>query len=993
MEENNKNNEIQKLVDILKKASDNYYSEFNSEEDTLDFLDDETYDEIENRLKELDPENDWFKSIGKVTVENKNSHFKEKEHTLMMGSQNKSHNIDELNKKFIKNLPKDKELLFMVDEKADGSSAAITFTKDKKEILNNINEVYEQMKYFLTSKKRSDSDIKLKILEENKTNLINQVNSKKEEEFGLLSVVSRGNGVIGEDMTLNGYKFQKIPKNIDLKEVFKTSNGKLLNIDNNEFKIDDIKRIEVRGEVIIKEDDYNSINTTGKYKNMRNAASGIMRRQNGEHSEKLSILAYDLLLVDNEDHTITLNQDTRKEFLKKMEFETTNYFYAKSLKEIEKEYETYKKTKRKSLDYLIDGLVIKANDWELSEELGVTNQKPNGEIALKFEHQIKMSAIKDIKYYFGKSGIITPVGFVEPINIEGSTIENATLSNKKRLYGMLLKKGTPVMVSKRGDVIPKIEENMDPNLQLIYAETLKVIQENIFLLNDDEKSKLITHINNNNYEFKLEINNILLSMKVFSQKEFLKQIDETFLNNNLFKNNIWYEDMKLEFDHQTVEDVKEDTFIFPTKCPKCSSPLLKDNSYYKCNNENCSGVKIGKVIKFTEDLDGLGEGIINQLYDNGLINDISDLFKLTKEDDFKVLTKTSKQEIIKKYMLENFEKVIKKIFLQADVKVDNFEKLFDDIIIEEDKINFVFNDEASEYFNFNVSSFNKSENKFYNYNFEEDEMNFELSFLSGSEMEIYITEDLEEFFDKVPEIEKKYEFIDGWQKTKVNNFIKSIKKMKEMKDYELFGGLGFSQMGKRSFQNIFQNLSYNELLKIKDVHLDYDELNDKNFHKVLQNTKTTDEIKKIMEKVYSIEGVGEKTTVSLINELSVRHGEVMNLIDNYIRLSETSIIDQNIKKYVVSVTGKINALDDKFKDRKTFEKYLKELGHTVSSPSGKTNYVITDSPKEAVSGNSKYEKGLKLEAQRSEKVVVTSKEFFSILESSLNINSNQNLEM
>ena len=194
------------------------------------------------------------------------------------------------------------------------------------------------------------------------------------------------------------------------------------------------------------------------------------------------------------------------------------------------------------------------------------------------------------------------------------------------------------------------------------------------------------------------------------------------------------------------------------------------------------------------------------------------------------------------------------------------------------------------------------------------------------------------------------------------------------------GRFGFNNMGESRFLTLFQEVSFNELKEIKKVNLNYDESTMKTKEKFIEYVKSQGlepNIEKTIINIVNIEGMAGKSTSLLVNEFSQRRNEVLELL-NYIETTTTPKIDKNSVKYTVSITGSIEK-SDLWSDRSSMEKYLKGKGHTVSSPSSKTNYVITDSSPESVRGNSKYEAGKKLEKEKGKKVVISSKEFINIL--------------
>ena len=246
--------------------------------------------------------------------------------------------------------------------------------------------------------------------------------------------VTRGDGDIGEDITPNAMLFRYVPTKVVVK---------------NEFAI--------RGEGVLYNEDYDTIQslTKGKYKNPRNAASGISRRYDGFNSKYVKLITYDITgKMESETHKI--------ETLKKLGFCTVPTRICKSEKDVVDSYLEYKDGKREKLPNVIDGLVLKVNNISLQSKLGVKDNKPNFSVALKFNSDRAITTVIDIPPQVGRTGKITPVAFLKPVDLMGSTITKASLHNYSLIKELGIGIGAEVIIEKKGDIIPQVVDIITP---------------------------------------------------------------------------------------------------------------------------------------------------------------------------------------------------------------------------------------------------------------------------------------------------------------------------------------------------------------------------------------------------------------------------------------------------------------------------------------------------------------------------------------------------
>ena len=249
----------------------------------------------------------------------------------------------------------------------------------------------------------------------------------------LVSGTSRGDGITGELITDNLKTIKDIPHKII----------------NKDFPSD----IDIRGEVFIKKSDF------GKMKNLfanpRNAASGSLRQKNSEQTKKipLNFIAYTYGYFESE------NIKKQSEFLsslKKWGFKTSEHNKVlKTIDALEKFHKKFEKD-RFDLEYDVDGLVYKINNLELQKRLGFTANSPRWAIAHKFSADSAFSQIMDISIQVGRTGALTPVARIKPINIGGVVVSNATLHNEEEIIRKDIRIGDTVKIERAGDVIPHV---------------------------------------------------------------------------------------------------------------------------------------------------------------------------------------------------------------------------------------------------------------------------------------------------------------------------------------------------------------------------------------------------------------------------------------------------------------------------------------------------------------------------------------------------------
>lgn len=251
---------------------------------------------------------------------------------------------------------------------------------------------------------------------------------------------TRGNGLVGEDVTENLKTVKTIP--MRLKD----------NID-----------ITVRGEVFIAKDDFEKMNQEREeneeelFANSRNAAAGSLRQLDSKITEKrpLDIYIFNVQKIEGKEFNSHYEE---LEYLSEQGFNVNPVrIYCKTMKEIEQAIEKIGED-RESLTFGIDGAVVKVDNLKFREILGSTAKTPRWAVAYKYPPEKKETKLKEIICQVGRTGVITPMAVLEPVKVAGSTISRTTLHNEDFIKEKELKIGDTVVIQKAGDVIPEIVE-------------------------------------------------------------------------------------------------------------------------------------------------------------------------------------------------------------------------------------------------------------------------------------------------------------------------------------------------------------------------------------------------------------------------------------------------------------------------------------------------------------------------------------------------------
>ncbi|MFC1623371.1 NAD-dependent DNA ligase LigA, partial [Patescibacteria group bacterium] len=367
-------------------------------------------------------------------------------------------------------------------------------------------------------------------------------------EKGLLvQAATRGDGIVGENVTQNIKTIKSIPLELN-------------------YSVDLI----AVGEIWLSKKELERLNKNREEKgeplfaNTRNAAAGSIRQLDSKiaASRNLDSFIYDIDYIDADDARLLKelefeNQVEELDALRGLGFKVNNDFNeCVDIDAAESFYQSWINRKDKQ-DYEIDGVVIKVNSKNLQDLLGYTGKSPRWGTAYKFPAEKTTTVIEDITVQVGRTGALTPVAHLRPVKVAGSTVSRATLHNEDEIKRMDIRIGDTVVIQKAGDVIPEVVE-------------------------------------------------VIVSMREGSEKKF----------------------------------------VMPKECPVCGGDVSKEDiskgktteasaSHY-CLNKNCFAIETQRIIHFVSkkgfNVDGLGDKIVVQLVNEGVIGNFSDIFEIKKGD-------------------------------------------------------------------------------------------------------------------------------------------------------------------------------------------------------------------------------------------------------------------------------------------------------------------------------------------------------------------------
>jgi DNA ligase (NAD+) len=362
------------------------------------------------------------------------------------------------------------------------------------------------------------------------------------EDGKLVRGITRGDGTVGEDVTLNIRTVRSVPLSIPKEQLKKAG-----------IPAD----FEVRGELLMPTAAFKKVNEERERKglatfaNPRNFTAGTVRQLDANITAERRMDYFPYILLENgrtyfDRHSKTLDALAAAGFKVNPN--------RKMVHGIDEAWTFIRQweEKRESLPYEIDGIVLKVDRTALQDELGFTGKAPRWAIAYKYAARAGITKLEDIRVQVGRTGKLTPVAMLAPVLIGGTTVRNATLHNMDEIERLGVKIGDWVQVERGGDVIPKVA-------------------------------------------------------KVIDDKE-----------------------------HPRPRDLKD--FEMPKKCPVCGTDVVRTEGEvdYRCVNANCPAKLRETILHFASrgimNIDGMGDALVNQLTERGLVKNVADIYKLTKAD-------------------------------------------------------------------------------------------------------------------------------------------------------------------------------------------------------------------------------------------------------------------------------------------------------------------------------------------------------------------------
>lgn len=387
-------NEIEALKKEIARHNKLYYEESSPE------ISDAEYDNLTKKLRQLIGDNNYQEDLFSIGINNISTKFQKMDHLSPMLSLGN---------------------VFSEEELQD-------FLKKINNFLNTENHNYE----FVAEKK------------------IDGVSFSALYENGkLIHILTRGDGVTGENITEN-----------------------ILTIDGFPTKIHMMQKLEVRGEVYMLNVDFQKLNEENLknrqkiFANPRNAASGSLRQLDSSITSQRNLKYFAYSLIFYEENNVQTQAELYEE-LKNNGFAVNDYCVCKSITEMLKYYNSIAE-KRFELEYDIDGIVYKVNSLSLQKRLGVTANAPRWAVAHKFFSKKVHTKIENITVQIGRTGIITPVAELLPVNLGGVVIKRATLHNRDEILRLGVNIGDIVEIERAGDVIPKILKIIQKNSEGVY---------------------------------------------------------------------------------------------------------------------------------------------------------------------------------------------------------------------------------------------------------------------------------------------------------------------------------------------------------------------------------------------------------------------------------------------------------------------------------------------------------------------------------------------
>lgn len=429
---------------------------------------------------------------------------------------------------------------------------------------------------------------------------------------------TRGNGLVGEDVTEQVKTIRNVPKTIGYRE-----------------------KVTVMGEVLMRLSELKKFNKTAKepLKNARNAAAGALRNLDTKitASRNLDAIMYDILEID----TPKSSQLEVHNFLNSNKFDTFDFFEIVSKFEDITKLIDYVDQTKSNLDVLIDGMVIKVNEYDVREKIGYTEKFPKWAIAYKFEAQELTSKVVGITWQVGRTGKLTPVCEIEPIELAGATVTHATLNNYDDIIRKDVAIGSRVFVRRSNEVIPEIlgvaehsqnSQKIEKPLVCPCCHTKLVYDDiNIFCPNElcpDRIVNKLTHFASKN-AMNIEGLSDKTILQLFKVLNVTKVSDLYKLKNSDLSILEGFKEKKINNLLNSIQKSKNvtlDRFIYSLGINGVGSKTAKDLARHFGTFENLKNAKLEDLIAIKDIGDTIAQNIVEYFQNSQNLSLICELF-------------------------------------------------------------------------------------------------------------------------------------------------------------------------------------------------------------------------------------------------------------------------------------------------------------------------------------------------------------------------------
>lgn len=274
----------------------------------------------------------------------------------------------------------------------------------------------------------------------------------------LQTAATRGDGKVGEDVTSNAKTIESIP--LQFRKLSEKNLPSDISSELQKSLLEPKGTWEIRGEIYMPKKAFAKMNAKREeegletYANPRNISAGSMRQLDPRvTAERPLVFAAWRLETDLGQSSQVVGMDV----LRLLGFKTNPGVYEKNLQEVKTYFEKME-AGREKLDYWIDGVVVRVNDLDQYESLGVVGKTPRGLVAWKFPAEEVTTIVKDVKWFVGRTGVLTPVAIFEPTSVAGTTVQHASLHNYDEIDRLDIRIGDTVIIYKAGDIIPKVKQ-------------------------------------------------------------------------------------------------------------------------------------------------------------------------------------------------------------------------------------------------------------------------------------------------------------------------------------------------------------------------------------------------------------------------------------------------------------------------------------------------------------------------------------------------------